>query len=157
MSHLEDHLFVSILKLADSLSQEAEVVIKSAGLTPAQYNVLRILRGAEPEGLLCRGIAERMLSRDPDMTRLLDRMEKHGWITRQRQQDDRRVIKTRITPEGLKLLKKLEQPVHDLHKDQFRHIPAVRLKLLAELVAEVRKREPFRFAAHQKWSSRPER
>ena len=153
---LEDHLFVSLLKLADSLSQEAEVVIKSAGLTPAQYNVLRILRGAEPEGLLCRGIAERMLSRDPDMTRLLDRMEKHAWITRQRQQDDRRVIKTRITPEGLKLLKKLEQPVHDLHKDQFRHIPAVRLKLLAELVAEVRKREPFRFAAHQKWSSRPE-
>jgi len=139
---LEDHLFVAILKIADSLSQEAEQVIKSAGLTSAQYNVLRILRGAEPDGLLCRGIAERMISRDPDMTRLLDRMEKHGWITRQRQQDDRRVIKARITPEGLKLLKKLDQPVHDLHKRQFRHMTGARLKLLAELLAEVAKREP---------------
>ena len=139
---LEDHLFVAILKIADSLSQEAEQVIKSAGLTSAQYNVLRILRGAEPDGLLCRGIAERMISRDPDMTRLLDRIEKHGWITRQRQQDDRRVIKARITPEGLKLLKKLDQPVHDLHKRQFRPMTGRRLKLLAELLAEVAKREP---------------
>jgi len=139
---LEDQLFVVILKIADCLSQEAEQLIKSAGLTSAQYNVLRILRGAEPDGLLCRGIAERMISRDPDMTRLLDRIEKHGWITRQRQQDDRRVIKARITPEGLKLLKKLDQPVHDLHKRQFRHMTGARLKLLAELLAEVAKREP---------------
>lgn len=138
---LEDQLFVAILKIADSLSQDAEKLIKSAGLTSANYNVLRILRGAEPDGLLCRGIAERMISRDPDMTRLLDRMEKHGWITRQRQQDDRRVIKTRITSEGLKLLKKLDQPVHDLHKEQFRHMSAARLKLLAELLSEVGRRE----------------
>ena len=139
---LEDHLFVSILKLADFLSQQAEVVIKSAGLTPAQYNVLRILRGAEPDGLPCRRIAERMISRDPDMTRLLDRMEKYGWITRQRQQDDRRVIKARITAEALKLLKKLDQPIHDLHKGQFRHIPPGRLRLLADLLTEIEKREP---------------
>ncbi len=66
-------------------------------LTGTQYNVLRILRGAEPDGLLCRGISERMISHDPDMTRLLDRMEKRGLITRERQKDDRRVIKTRIT------------------------------------------------------------
>jgi len=139
---LEDRLFVTILKTADSLSEEAELTIKSAGLTATQYNVLRILRGAEPEGLLCRGIAERMISRDPDMTRLLDRMEKQALISRQRQQDDRRVIKARITPEGLKLLKKLDQPVHDLHKAQFRHMTAARLKLLAELLGEVQKREP---------------
>jgi DNA-binding MarR family transcriptional regulator len=133
---LEDHVFVAILRIAESLAQEAEQLIKSAGLTSAQYNVLRILRGAEPHGLLCRGIAERMITRDPDMTRLLDRMEKHSWISRQRQQDDRRVIKTRITPEGLKLLKKLDQPVHDLHKKQFRHMAAARLKLLSELLSE---------------------
>lgn len=137
----EDQLFVSLLRAADSLSQEAERFLKSAGLTGAQYNVLRILRGAEPDGILCRGIAERMISRDPDMTRLLDRMEKHGWITRQRQKDDRRVIKTRITAEGLKLLKKLDQPVHDLHEKQFRHMSAPRLKQLAELLEEVAKRE----------------
>jgi len=138
---LEDQLFVAILKAADSLSQEADQLIKAAGLTAAQYNVLRILRGAEPDGLLCRGIGERMISRDPDMTRLLDRMEKHSLITRQRQKEDRRVIKTRITAEGLKLLKKLDQPVHDLHKKQFRHMTGARLKQLAELLVEVEKRE----------------
>jgi DNA-binding MarR family transcriptional regulator len=137
---LEDQVFVAILRVADSLAQGAEQLIKSAGLTWAQYNVLRILRGAEPHGLLCRGIAERMISRDPDMTRLLDRMEKHSWISRQRQQDDRRVIKTRIRPEGLKLLKKLDQPIHDLHKGQFRHMTAARLKLLTELLSEAANR-----------------
>ena len=138
---LEDQIFVSLLKVADSLSQEVEHLLKSGGLTSAQYNVLRILRGAEPDGILCRGIAERMISRDPDMTRLLDRMEKHAWITRQRQKDDRRVIKARITAEGLNLLKKLDQPVHDLHERQFRHISVTRLKQLAELLEEVAKRE----------------
>jgi len=141
-AHLEDHIFVSILKAADTLSQEAEQLIKTAGLTPAQYNVLRILRGAEPEGLLCRGISERMISRDPDITRLLDRMENHKLITRERQTEDRRVIKTRITPEGLKLLKKLDRPVHELHKKQFRRMSAAQLKQLAELLVEVEKREP---------------
>ena len=99
----EDQLFVALVKIADSLTQEAEQLIKAAGLTGAQYNVLRILRGAEPDGLPCRGIGERMISHDPDMTRLLDRMEKQSLITRERQIRDRRVVKTRITPEGLKL------------------------------------------------------
>ena len=138
---MEDQLFVAILKAADSLSQEADQLIKAAGLTGAQYNVLRILRGAEPKGLPCSGIGERMISRDPDMTRLLDRMEKHNLITRERQIADRRVIKTRITPEGLKLLKRLDQPVHDLHRKQFRRLPATRLKQLAELLDEVGRRE----------------
>jgi DNA-binding MarR family transcriptional regulator len=139
-AHLEAHIFVTLLKAADSLSQEAEQLVKAAGLTPAQYNVLRILRGAEPGGLLCRGISDRMISRDPDMTRLLDRMEKHNLITRERQKEDRRVIKTRITAEGLKLLKKLDRPVHELHKNQFRHMSPAHLKQLAELLSEVQKR-----------------
>jgi DNA-binding MarR family transcriptional regulator len=138
---LEDRLFVAILRAADSLSQQAEQFLKTAGLTGTQYNVLRILRGAEPDGILCRGIAERMISRDPDMTRLLDRMEKHGWITRQRQKDDRRVIKTRISPGGLKLLKKLDQPVHDLHQEQFRHMTGAQLRKLAELLEELGRHE----------------
>jgi DNA-binding MarR family transcriptional regulator len=136
-THLEAQLFVAILKAADSLAQQGEQLFKSAGLTSAQYNVLRILRGAEPEGLLCRGISERMISRDPDITRLLDRMENHKLITRERQTQDRRVIKTRITPEGLRLLKKLDRPVNDLHKKQFGHMSATRLRQLAELLAEL--------------------
>jgi DNA-binding MarR family transcriptional regulator len=139
---LEDHIFVVILKTADGLSQQAEQLIKSAGLTMAQYNVLRILRGAEPDGLLCRGISDRMISRDPDITRLLDRMESHGWITRQREKEDRRVVKTRITEEGLAVLKKLDQPVREMHKGQFSHMSASQLKTLAKLLEEVGKREP---------------
>ena len=139
---LPDQLFVSMLKTADSLTQGAELVIKPSGLTPAQYNVLRILRGAEPDGLLCRGIADRMISRDPDMTRLLDRMENRGWITRERQKDDRRIIKARITPEGLKLVKSLDEPIHELHHNQFRHIPPARQKLLAELLQQLASPEP---------------
>jgi DNA-binding MarR family transcriptional regulator len=139
---LEDQLFVAILKTADSLSQQAEQLIKTAGLSPAQYNVLRILRGSGPEGLLCRGISERMISRDPDITRLLDRMEKHQLITRERQTEDRRVIKTRITPGGSKLLKKLDLPVHELHKKQFRHMSPARLRELAELLNELNTPEP---------------
>ena len=139
--HLEDRLFVAIVKSANSMGQEAEQLIKSHGLTGAQYNVLRILRGAEPEGLLCRGISERMISRDPDITRLLDRMEKRGLITRERQREDRRVIKTRITPEGLACLKKLDHPVSELHQKQFGHMKAARKKVLWELLEELAQRE----------------
>jgi DNA-binding MarR family transcriptional regulator len=139
---LEKRVFVSLLQTADTLGQEAEQLLKAAGLTGAQYNVLRILRGAEPSGLACRAIGERMISHDPDMTRLLDRMEKRGLITRERQSDDRRVVKTRITAQGLSLLKTFDQPVHDLHRRQFRHMSATRLKILYDLLEEVRVRKP---------------
>jgi DNA-binding MarR family transcriptional regulator len=139
---LENRVFVSLLQAADTLAQEAEQLVKASGLTGAQYNVLRILRGAEPEGLACRAIGDRMISHDPDMTRLLDRMEKRGLITRARQTDDRRVVKTRIAATGLRLLKTLDQPVHDLHKRQLRHMSAARLKILFDLLEEVRVRKP---------------
>lgn len=134
---LEVQVFVALLKTADSLGQDAEQLLKSAGLTGAQYNVLRILRGAGPEGLACSSIGDRMISHDPDMTRLLDRMEKHGLISRERQTDDRRVIKTRVTQQGLDLLRTLDQPVRELHKRQFRHMSAARLKMLAGLLEEL--------------------
>ena len=139
---LENRIFVALLKIADTLAQEAEQLFKAASLTGAQYNVLRILRGAEPQGLPCRGIGDRMISHDPDMTRLLDRMEKRGLITRERQTNDRRVVKTRITPKALSLLKTMDQPVHDLHKRQFHHMPAARLKFLSGLLEEVQVRKP---------------
>ena len=141
LAPLEDRLFVALLTVADALSLEAEQLVKSAGLSGAQYNVLRILRGAEPQGLACSAIGDRMISHDPDITRLLDRMEKRGLITRERQTDDRRVVKTRITPQGLSLLKTLDQPIHALHKHQFRHISAPRLKTLGRLLEEVRARK----------------
>ena len=139
---LENRIFVALLQAADVLGQEAEQLLKAAGLTGAQYNVLRILRGAEPAGLPCRGIGERMISHDPDMTRLLDRLEKRGLITRMRQTDDRRVVKTRITPQALSLLKTLDRPIRELHKRQFRHMSAARLKILSDLLEEVHVRKP---------------
>ena len=138
---LEAQVFVVLQKIADALAQETEQLLKAHSLTGAQYNVLRILRGAEPDGLACNSISDRMISHDPDMTRLLDRMEKRALITRQRQKDDRRVVKTRITPAGLDVLKGLDQPVREVHKRQFQHIPAARLKILAELLDQVLRRE----------------
>ena len=133
----EDRAFIALQKAADKLALQAEQLLKSNGLTGAQYNVLRILRGAEPQGLACSSIAERMISHDPDMTRLLDRMEKRRLITRQRQSDDRRVVKTRITSEGLELLKHLDPPVRELHKRQFAHMGSARAKTLADLLDEI--------------------
>jgi len=139
---LENRIFVALLQAADTLGQEVEQFLKASGLTGAQYNVLRILRGAEPEGLPCRGIGDRMISHDPDMTRLLDRLEKRGLITRVRQTDDRRVVKTRITPQALGLLKTIDRPIRELHKRQFRHMSAARLKILSDLLEEVHVRKP---------------
>jgi len=133
----EDRAFIALQRAADKLAMQAEQLLKSNGLTGAQYNVLRILRGAEPQGLACSSIAERMISHDPDMTRLLDRMEKRNLITRRRQSDDRRVVKTRITSSGLELLKRLDPTIRELHKRQFAHIPAARVKTLAGLLDEI--------------------
>ena len=130
----EDRAFIALQKAADKLAVQAEQLMKSHGLTGAQYNVLRILRGAEPDGLACSSIGERMISHDPDMTRLLDRMEKRHLITRQRQSDDRRVVKTRITSGGLELLKRLDPPIRELHKGQFAHMGHARVKTLTDLL-----------------------
>ena len=139
---LETRVFVALLRAAERLSQDAEQLVKEYGLTGTQYNVLRILRGAEPAGLPCKGISDRMISHDPDMTRLLDRMEKRGLITRERQFDDRRVVKTRITSEGLDILRKLDAPVQDLHRRQFRNISGDRLKVLAAALEEILQKTP---------------
>jgi DNA-binding MarR family transcriptional regulator len=135
---VEAGLFVAFLQLADTFGAQAEQVIKTAGLTAAQYNVLRILRGAGRAGLACREIGERMISRDPDITRLLDRMEKRNLITRERQSDDRRVVKAFVTPEGLELLKTLDRPVGALHKRQFQGIAPAKLKVLVGMLEEIR-------------------
>ena len=134
---LEERVFLALLKTADALGQQAEQLTRTADLTATQYNVMRILRGSGPEGLACREIGDRMITHDPDITRLLDRMEKRGFITRERQKDDRRVVKAWITAKGLALLKPLDQPMRDLHKRQFRHMVAARLKSLNDLLEEI--------------------
>ena len=115
------------------LSHRFAQVMKTEDLTSPQYNVLRILRGA-PEGLPCGEIGNRMVTRDSDITRLLDRLEKRSLVTRCRETKDRRTVWTRITPEGLELLARLDEPVRAAHLELLGHLGAKRLNLLADLL-----------------------
>lgn len=138
---LDARVFVSLIRTADALSRGAEALLKPYNLSGTQYNVLRILRGAGEKGLACREVGCKLISRDPDITRLLDRMESRGLIARAREKEDRRVVKTRITAEGLRLLHDLDEPVRELHRRQMRHLTAKELKQLSDLLD--RTREPF--------------
>jgi DNA-binding MarR family transcriptional regulator len=135
---LEAQVFVSLLRTADALARGAEALLKPSGLSATQYNVLRILRGAGAEGLACREVGGRMISRDPDITRLLDRMETRGLIARARGDEDRRVVRTRITAEGLRVLGELDAHVQELHRRQLRHLPAKELRQLSRLLERAR-------------------
>jgi DNA-binding MarR family transcriptional regulator len=133
----EEDAFLELLRTTDMLSRGMVGVLKSENLSPTQYNVLRILRGA-PEGLACGEIANRMITRDPDVTRLLDRMEKRGLISRCRETKDRRTVMARITPDGLKVVGRLDEPVMAGHRRQLGHLGRERLKALAELLSVAR-------------------
>lgn len=133
----EEAAFLDLLRTCDILSRRLSEVLKPAELSPTQYNVLRILRGAK-QGLACGEIASRMITRDPDVTRLLDRMEKRDLISRCRETKDRRMVLTRITPEGLKLLAELDGPIHDAHRTQLGHLGQDRLRKLAALLRAAR-------------------
>jgi DNA-binding MarR family transcriptional regulator len=131
---LEQEVYLNLQRTADALARDFAQLLKPAGLSPTQYNALRILRGAGEEGLTCGEIAQRMITRDPDITRLLDRMEFRGWIERTRQAADRRVVKTCITPEGLAILKPLDAPILRLHARQLGHMGPEKLRILSALL-----------------------
>jgi len=147
---LEARVYLTLLHAADSLLRLAEETLKVAGLSHTQYNVLRILRGvlrgekpgahhdAARAGLGCGEIAERMITRDPDITRLLDRLEARGLVARERQKKDRRVVLTCITESGLQLLQELDKPVAEILRRQFQRIPANHQRQLLALLEEVR-------------------
>ncbi len=129
----EEAAFLDLLHTTDILSRGLVQVLKTGDLSATQYNVLRILRGA-PEGLPCGEIASRMITRDPDVTRLLDRLEKRGLVSRCRETRDRRTVMVRITPDGLKLLSRLDEPVQTAHRKQLGHLGRERLRTLTELL-----------------------
>ena len=130
--------YINVLRTADALSRATEGILKRAELSGTQYNVLRILRGAGPEGLACSEIGGRMITRDPDITRLLDRLEKRGLVTRKRGEIDRRVVTTRITATGLRLLTGLNRPVLEAHERQLEHMGRKRLQALIRLLEAAR-------------------
>jgi MarR family transcriptional regulator, organic hydroperoxide resistance regulator len=134
----EQEAYLSLLRTADALQAQVEAWLKEFGLTGTQYNALRILRGAGPEGLPCREIGERMITHDPDVTRLLNRLEVRGFVDRSRDKHDRRVIYGRITAAGMKLLREMDAPLEKRAREMFRHVAQERLQELIELLELVR-------------------
>ncbi|MGH8055937.1 MAG: MarR family winged helix-turn-helix transcriptional regulator [Candidatus Entotheonellia bacterium] len=131
---IEEEAFFHLLHTADTLFQGLTSTLKTVGLSPSQYDLLQILRGGGADGLACRAVAERMLTRDPDTTRLLDRLEARGLVTRAREGKDRRVVTTRITPEGVRLTVELDAPIAQLHQRQLGHMGKQRLRALIRLL-----------------------
>jgi DNA-binding MarR family transcriptional regulator len=134
----EEEAFLNVQRTANVLLQDVVELLKGHNLTPTQYNVLRILRGAGEGGLTAGEVGERMITRDPDVTRLLDRLETRGLAERSRCTEDRRVVWTRITPAGLAAIAPLDEPVNAIHLRQLGHLGRERLATLIELLEAAR-------------------
>ena len=135
---LEQEAHLNVVRTAAVLADAFEQMLKPAGITGPQYNVLRILRGAEPDGLCRNELRDRMITRMPDMTRLLDRMEDAGLVTRARDGDDRRLVSTHITPRGRRVLDTLDADVAKEHRRRLGHLDAAQLQTLIDLLTRLR-------------------
>jgi DNA-binding MarR family transcriptional regulator len=134
----EQEAYLSLGRTWAVLEHGFAEALKPSGITPTQYNVLRILRGAGEKGLCRSEIIERMISRVPDASRLLDRLEGAGLIARARDAEDRRFVTTRITEEGLRILGDLDGGVVELHRRQFGGFDEAELRSLIELLGRAR-------------------
>lgn len=134
----EEAVYLSLLRTAEWLSRGVTETLVRADLTPTQYNALRILRGAGQEGASCSEVSERMVTKDSDITRLLDRLEARGLISREREAKDRRRIVTRITEDGLRVLAELDGPIAKVHRSQLGHLGDKQLASLGELLEAAR-------------------
>lgn len=139
-SSLEVEAFLNILRTAEVLMQGVTETLKPHELSPTQYNALRILRGAGSGGLACSEVGERMVNKDPDITRLLDRLEQRELVTRERGAKDRRVVTAKITAKGMKLLAALDGPVDAVHRRQLGALGNKNLRQLVSLLEAARER-----------------
>ncbi len=135
---LEQEALLSIERTAAVLGHSLAEALKPFGVTTTQYNVLRILRGAGHAGLCRNEVRERMVAQVPDVTRLLDRLTDMGLVDRERDTGDRRLVTTRITAAGLRLLKQMDGPLADIHKQQLGHLSQQTLRTLIELLGMAR-------------------
>lgn len=137
----EQEAFLNVWRTREQLMSEMEELYKRYNISAAQYNALRILRGAGKAGMSCHGVSDRLVSRVPDITRLLDRLEVKGLISRARDEEgDRRIVIARIAAKGLALLERLDGPVLDRHREQFAHLTSGELGELNRLLTKVRLR-----------------
>ena len=135
---LEEEAILNLHRTASILVQAENEAFKPHGLSMTQYNALRILRGAGPRGLACQEIADRMIARDPDVTRLVDRLLERKLVARERSDEDRRVVVTRITEGGLKLLAALDVELRGLPRKVLGHLGGKKLSALIDLLEEAR-------------------
>lgn len=134
----EQEAFLNLARTAALLEHRFGDLLKEHGITTTQYNVLRILRGAGPDGLTRNEVRERLIAEVPDATRLLDRLMEMDLITRIRNDDDRRCVTARITTQGLELLARLDQPVIDAHREHFAILSWEELATLSRLLEKIR-------------------
>ena len=138
---LEQEALLSVVRTSAHLMDSFEVFLRPYGITATQYNVLRILRGAEPEGLCRNELRDRMLTRMPDVTRLLDRMEEAGLVERTRDTEDRRMVTSRITQRASDLPAKLDPLVADHEKQVFVGVSRDQIETLIDVLDVIRKRD----------------
>lgn len=129
---------VALVRTTDMIRRLTTDSFSPYGITPQQYNVLRILRGAGEEGVPTLAIAERMMERTPGVTRLIDRLEAHGWAERRRCQEDRRRVYCMITPQGLKLLKEMDPLAAELDSIALSPVGEKEIDVLLEVLGEIR-------------------
>jgi DNA-binding MarR family transcriptional regulator len=137
-ARLQEEAALNIVRTADALKRGGELLFRRHGITSAQYNVLRILRGAGDRGLHCSAVAERMITAEPDITRLLMRMERLGLLVRQRDSADRRMVTAIATDRGLQLLDELEAPLQELQERQFALLSEREIEVLIGGLEKVR-------------------
>lgn len=135
---LQEETALNMGRTAVLLAEAAEAFLRPYGVSPPQYNVLRILRGAGEKGLGRNEIRDRLLSRMPDVTRLLARLEEAGLIVRERSSQDRRYVPTRLTPAGLDLLDRLDGPVARNQHEQFAGLDTAQLQALCDMLTHIR-------------------
>ena len=135
---LEGEAGLNILRTSEVLYDRLNIELKKLDLTFTQYNVLRILRGAGAKGVSCSQLAERMIVRDPDVTRLLDRIEKRGYVERKRSEQDRRILTVRLSAAGLKQLQAADWPVREVMESSLRKLGKDALSQLIQDLETVR-------------------
>lgn len=135
---LAQEAYLSLWRTYDRLKAFEDELFSGYGLSAQQYNTLRLLEAAAPEAMTVQRLGEKLISRAPDMTRLLDRLEAGGWISRVRPPENRRSVHVTLTPQGKSLLAELSDKVRDCHERQLGHLTAEQQRRLIELLALVR-------------------
>ena len=135
---LEEEALLNLLRTSDRLQRAFHRKIRDWSVTSTQYNVLRILRGAQPQGLTCSAIGDRMIAAEPDITRLLARLKRLKLIRQQRDRRDRRVVWTQISEAGLELLRKMDPVIEQVPRELLGHMDRADLADFIRLLERAR-------------------